>query len=85
MPPISVSMHLMVLGASRLLAAARHQKKCYVSMHLMVLGASRLRQILPRPLGVRVSMHLMVLGASRPLGVLPVVPPGETGPGSPLA
>lgn len=30
-------------------------------------------------------MHLMVLGASRPLGVLSVVPPGETGPGSPPA
>ena len=30
-------------------------------------------------------MHLVVLGASRPLGVLSVVPPGETGPGSPLA
>ena len=30
-------------------------------------------------------MHLMVLGASRPLGVLSVVLPGETGPGSPPA
>ena len=30
-------------------------------------------------------MRLMVLGASRPLGVLSVVPPGETGPGSPPA
>ena len=27
----------------------------------------------------------MMLGASRPLGVLSVVPPGETGPESPLA
>ena len=55
-------------------------------MHLVVLGASRPCGSMGY-LGTKtcVSMRLMVLGASRPLGVLSVVPPGETGPGSPLA
>ena len=36
-----VSMHLMVLGASRLLIAGLFAASVMVSMHLMVLGASR--------------------------------------------
>ena len=65
-PLVRVSMHLMVLGASR-------RQDCSpdcsllptVSMHLMVLGASR--RLLPWiKRGIKlVSMHLMVLGASR--------------------
>ena len=60
-----VSMHLMVLGASRLSLTTSSLRRKTVSMHLMVLGASRQMSrecYRPQP---SVSMHLMVLGASR--------------------
>ena len=78
-----VSMHLMVLGASRqdaeMLSEDEHEclnapdgAGCFPTENLESMLTKN-----------TVSMHLMVLGASRPLGVLSVVPPGETGPGSP--
>ena len=79
-------MHLMVLGASRLRADHLQSVWKLVSMHLMVLGASRLVV----DTNWRIWIHwsqctwwCWVL--PDPLGVLSVVPPGETGPGSPPA
>ena len=60
-----VSMHLMVLGASRLRDETALVRLVTVSMHLMVLGASRRAARLPGGAQQQVSMHLMVLGASR--------------------
>ena len=62
-----VSMHLMVLGASRRTMKDLKDFREDVSMHLMVLGASRLQDLALGAAEVgQVSMHLMVLGASRP-------------------
>ena len=78
-------MHLMVLGASR---HGHLSSETLLSLSLNAPdGAGCFPTRHPRSSleSFCVSMHLMVLGASRPLGVLSVVPPGETGPGSPPA
>ena len=62
----NVSMHLMVLGASRHGGWDSDTAAEQVSMHLMVLGASRPVAEGVGSSGGMVSMHLMVLGASRP-------------------
>ena len=82
---VKVSMHLMVLGASRRSPRAACRVSRTVSMHLMVLGASRRRGVI---MGEGVLKGLNApdgAGCFPTLGVLSVVPPGETGPGSPPA
>ena len=64
-----VSMHLMVLGASRPRNDQATAEQERVSMHLMVLGASRPGcPFNGMTVAANVSMHLMVLGASRLFG-----------------
>ena len=62
---ISVSMHLLVLSAFRLITFHDEYWRVNVSMHLLVLSAFRLITFHDQYWRVNVSMHLLVLSAFR--------------------